>query len=361
MLFSLIAISNIYSFSLFDSLLDPKVADKGTTSSERELILPLETVINELGITPNMNILDLGAGKGYFTFPLAKALKNTGKVFAADIDPEELKYITKKNEETKYKNIVTVIVDKDATDHFFKKHSFDIIIVCEVLPYIDYPEIYFQALRQALTEETGRLYIIDFKNVADFSMIDFADFKTVINELKNIGYDHPVFLRLDKQIQEFIKNGDVASIPMEIKIKILRDFNNILSDRRLFKDLKAYLLKKNPVGYIAWPNLFIKKIEDKDFGLFRWLFIKLDAKGVLYNNEKLSNDDEEELKTFNKLLLVSLFNLSGRMVFIRGDYGSIINLDKNSVIHKLQTAGYIFVRGHDILPQYYILEFKRSN
>ncbi|MBU0503994.1 MAG: class I SAM-dependent methyltransferase [Candidatus Omnitrophica bacterium] len=362
MLFSPIVISNIYSFSLFDSLLDPEVAkDIPNYSPERELLLPQETVINELNITPNMNILDLGAGKGYLTFPLAKALKNTGKVFAADINPEELKYINKKNEKAKYKNIVTALVDKNATDSFFKNHSFDIILVCEVLPYIDYPEVYFQALRRTLAKETGRLYIIDFKNVTDFSIIDFADFKTIINELKNIGYDHPVFLRMDKQVQEFIKNGSAVSIPMEIKIAILRDFNNILSDRYLFKDFKAHIIKKNPAGYETWPSLFIKKIEDKDFGLFRWLFIKLDAKGIFYNNENLSNDDTGELKTFNKLLLVSLFNLSGRTAFIRGEYGSVINLDADSIIHKLQTAGYTFVKEHDILSQYYILEFKRSN
>lgn len=44
-----------------------------------------ETVLRQLGITPDMTVLDLCCGDGYFTAPLAKLVD--GKVYALDLDP----------------------------------------------------------------------------------------------------------------------------------------------------------------------------------------------------------------------------------------------------------------------------------
>ena len=42
-------------------------------------------VLRALGITPNMTVLDLCCGNGYFTAPLARLV--AGQVYALDIDP----------------------------------------------------------------------------------------------------------------------------------------------------------------------------------------------------------------------------------------------------------------------------------
>lgn len=44
-----------------------------------------EAVLRQLGITPDMAVLDLCCGDGYFTAPLAKLVD--GKVYALDLDP----------------------------------------------------------------------------------------------------------------------------------------------------------------------------------------------------------------------------------------------------------------------------------
>lgn len=48
-----------------------------------------EQVLRQLGIQPDMTVLDLCCGDGYFTAPLAKHVG--GKVYALDLDPEMLK------------------------------------------------------------------------------------------------------------------------------------------------------------------------------------------------------------------------------------------------------------------------------
>jgi len=45
-------------------------------------------VLHGLGITPNMKVVDLCCGDGYFTAPLALLVE--GKVYAVDLDPELL-------------------------------------------------------------------------------------------------------------------------------------------------------------------------------------------------------------------------------------------------------------------------------
>ncbi|MGH7887023.1 MAG: methyltransferase domain-containing protein, partial [Candidatus Binatia bacterium] len=45
-----------------------------------------DRVIATLKLRPGDQVADLGAGGGYFTFKLAKAVGPTGKVYAVDID-----------------------------------------------------------------------------------------------------------------------------------------------------------------------------------------------------------------------------------------------------------------------------------
>jgi ubiquinone/menaquinone biosynthesis C-methylase UbiE len=42
-------------------------------------------IIAQLGIKSGMVIADLGCGAGYFSLPLARALRNSGKVYAVDV------------------------------------------------------------------------------------------------------------------------------------------------------------------------------------------------------------------------------------------------------------------------------------
>ena len=73
------------------------------TAPEKETIFRPTRVIGTLKIKPGMNILDIGAGTGFFTFRFAETLKGTGKVFATDVDPNMIEYIKDKMQEFKYK------------------------------------------------------------------------------------------------------------------------------------------------------------------------------------------------------------------------------------------------------------------
>lgn len=70
---------------------------------ERRKLLPHDHILPLLDVHKHDLVLDVGAGAGYFTFPLAKQTTNT--VYALDMERAMLDYIKKKSDEHGRKNI----------------------------------------------------------------------------------------------------------------------------------------------------------------------------------------------------------------------------------------------------------------
>ncbi len=59
----------------------------------RREMIPVESVLPRLSLGPSDSVLDLGAGVGYFTFPMAR---ECGSVIAVDIEPRMLSLLRKR-------------------------------------------------------------------------------------------------------------------------------------------------------------------------------------------------------------------------------------------------------------------------
>lgn len=323
-------------------------------SPERQIILNPENIAGTLKIKPEMNILDVGAGTGLFTFTFAKALKGTGNVFATDVNSEMVDYIKNKAEESKYKNIIPVYVKPEGLDSFYKQHSFDIIFLSEVYDLMLHPEEYFRELRLSLDKNRGRLYIIHPKNVSDFSPIEFGDFTKVIKILNSEKEDFPVFGRLRQEIQYFIKNWQGGGIPSEIQTQITQNFNTMLYDRWLLNDLSEYYGSKNSPGKRMLLEDFLDPL---DVRLARWLIVELNEKGVFNKKKKIINNvDQRKLCKLNRILIAGIFQ-SDKLYWITSRSTCV---EKNSIISTMKSAGYQFIREYDSLLHHYFLEFKRK-
>jgi ubiquinone/menaquinone biosynthesis C-methylase UbiE len=68
-----------------------------------------EKVMEVTGVKPGMVIGEIGAGRGYFTFWLAKGVGEKGKIYANDIDSSALAAIERTSTEEKIANIETVL------------------------------------------------------------------------------------------------------------------------------------------------------------------------------------------------------------------------------------------------------------
>jgi SAM-dependent methyltransferase len=71
-----------------------------------------DEVVAALGLTGKESVVDLGAGSGYFTFRLARALPQ-GKVVAADRDAEMVRHIHHKAAAEEIPNVQATLVGSD--------------------------------------------------------------------------------------------------------------------------------------------------------------------------------------------------------------------------------------------------------
>jgi ubiquinone/menaquinone biosynthesis C-methylase UbiE len=72
-------------------------------SKQRETLIPPESLISQMPIENDHTLLDIGAGSGFFTIPMAES--TTGKVYALDPDKRMLNVIEAKAKEKGLNNI----------------------------------------------------------------------------------------------------------------------------------------------------------------------------------------------------------------------------------------------------------------
>lgn len=78
-------------------------------SPSRDSIEQPAKVMEAVGIEPGMVVGEVGAGRGYFTFWLAKGVGESGKVYANDIDRASLAALERRRDGEKIGNIETVL------------------------------------------------------------------------------------------------------------------------------------------------------------------------------------------------------------------------------------------------------------
>ncbi len=125
---------------------------------ERDAWQKPDEVVEALGLTPAMSVADIGAGTGYFAARIAKRVAQ-GKVFAADIEPDMVRYLGERAGREHLANIVPVQTGDDAAN---LPEPVDLILVVDTYHHIGNRTRYFAKLLASL-RPGGRLVIIDFK------------------------------------------------------------------------------------------------------------------------------------------------------------------------------------------------------
>jgi ubiquinone/menaquinone biosynthesis C-methylase UbiE len=114
-------------------------------------------VIASLGPLDGKTVADIGAGTGYFAFPLAK---KAAKVIAIDIDQRFLDYIEQRKHAEKTSNIETRLTAPDAPG--LKPGQADVVLIVDTFHHIENRIEYLKKLKGVLGK-AGLLVIIDFK------------------------------------------------------------------------------------------------------------------------------------------------------------------------------------------------------
>jgi len=117
-------------------------------SESRDKIEQPEKVMEATGVKPGMVIGEVGAGRGYFTFWLARGVGGTGKIFANDIDSSALSYIERRYADEKVANIETVLGTVD--DPRFPLASLDMVFMVNAFHDLERPVELLANLRPCL-------------------------------------------------------------------------------------------------------------------------------------------------------------------------------------------------------------------
>ena len=125
---------------------------------ERDAWQKPDEVIAALALRPNDIVADVGAGTGYFTVRLAKAVPQ-GKVIASDVEADMVRYLRERATKAGLANVVAV--QGDATDPKLPEHA-HVILLVDVLHHIEDRGAYFTTLAGQLADG-GRIVIVDFE------------------------------------------------------------------------------------------------------------------------------------------------------------------------------------------------------
>ncbi len=116
--------------------------------------------MDALDIEPGSVVADVGAGPGPYTFPLAERVGPDGKVYAVDIDEDDLAKIRSRAERAGTVQLETILGATD--DPRLPAAALDVVLVINAYhEFREYDEM-LQAFHRAL-KPGGRLAIIDAK------------------------------------------------------------------------------------------------------------------------------------------------------------------------------------------------------
>jgi arsenite methyltransferase len=148
-----------------------------------------KAVIEALHISPGARVADLGAGGGYFTFPLAEAVGPEGNVYAVDTEDESLRFIEKDAAQRGGIPRQVALILATPNNPHLPTSGVDLIFTCNTYHHLSERLSYMQALAGFL-RPNGRIAIIDFKEGSWLgSLFGHATSKdTVRQEMKTAGY-----------------------------------------------------------------------------------------------------------------------------------------------------------------------------
>lgn len=127
---------------------------------EREMEENTSLLLKNLSVKPGMHIADIGAGSGYHSALLSKMVGN-GKVFAVDVEPEMIGYLTERINQEKLSRIVPVLSSEQNVS--LPENTVDMMLLVDVYHEFSYPYEMALSMLSAL-KPGGKLVLVEFRS-----------------------------------------------------------------------------------------------------------------------------------------------------------------------------------------------------
>ena len=126
---------------------------------ERERQERTDLLVAGLSLSEDFVVADIGAGTGYFTFPVAQRVP-LGKVFSVDIQPEMLARIARRQALENVANVVTILGEKD--DPKLPDDEIDLAFIVDAYHEFSFPREMGERLKESL-KPGGQLVLVEYR------------------------------------------------------------------------------------------------------------------------------------------------------------------------------------------------------
>ena len=127
---------------------------------ERETEEAPSKLIAALKLKPGMVVVDIGAGSGRLSFPMAAKVAPKGRVIAEDIQPEMFDIVRRKARQKGVRNVVPNL--GTTSDPRVPSHSADLMIMVDVYHEFDQPYEMVTKMVRGL-KKGGRLVFVEYR------------------------------------------------------------------------------------------------------------------------------------------------------------------------------------------------------
>jgi ubiquinone/menaquinone biosynthesis C-methylase UbiE len=121
-----------------------------------------KAILKEAGLGEGMVFMDIGCADGYFSILAAEIVKEKGRVYSLDVDPDAINRLRQKAAEKNLRNLEATV--GKAEDEVFCSHCADVVFYSMVLHDFSDPD---EVLRNAkkMLKPSGVLVNLDWKKI----------------------------------------------------------------------------------------------------------------------------------------------------------------------------------------------------
>lgn len=129
--------------------------ERQSREQEESISLALEN----LPISSNSVVADIGAGSGYYTYRIAPQVPE-GKVYAVEIQDEAIQYLQDRNKELGFSNVFPIMGEEQTPN--LPANSIDLVIMVDVYHELEYPQEMLTAIKESLKPD-GKILLIEYR------------------------------------------------------------------------------------------------------------------------------------------------------------------------------------------------------
>jgi ubiquinone/menaquinone biosynthesis C-methylase UbiE len=157
---------------------------------EREIEEQPTIVLDALQLKGGETVVDFGAGSGYYTFRLARAVGPRGAVLAVDVEPKMLEFIRQRAVRENLTNVG--LLQSTATDPRLPANRIDLLLMVDVYHELEFPYEVMLKVRDSL-KPGGRVALVEYRKedpAVLIKQVHKMSQEQIIKEMAAVGLTH---------------------------------------------------------------------------------------------------------------------------------------------------------------------------